>query len=210
MLKPSRLTIAGLLLFVGSSISCAEWDTNETPAPNNTKVFPAQEVCGYPAKASAKIFHPLGVGTWSPISTTDARAGYNCTGAITAVQIYAPEPASIDVQYSASGTELGSTLITIKYSAVNVAENEPTYRTVFANFANDTLKRAFQSPLPDLMRKKMVNLATYSKPDKPQEETFFVGDGFVNLAREHDPSNSSITVTLRMFPDKVLKLEAGE
>lgn len=180
-----------------------------SPTPENTRVFPSQEVCGYPAKVSAKVFHPLGGGVWTAVSQNDSRAGFNCSGAISTIQIYTPPEASINVEYLAAGTERGATTVTITYSAVNVKENEPTYRTVFMNFANDILRQALQEPMSDLMRKKIQNLSSYSQPETDSEETFFIRDGFVLLTREHDQQNSSVTLKLKIFPDKALKLDQG-
>lgn len=196
---------AVLLVSITVLPSCTAPADNSAPK-ENTKVFPPNEVCKLPANASAKIFHPLGAGSWSPVSPADRSAGYSCAGATGVVNFYTPPESPISVEYKAEGTEHGSTVITIKYTAANAAENEPTYRTVFANFANDTLRQSFNEPMPELMRKKILNLNSYFKPDKAAEESFFIGDGFVNLAREHDPAAPSISVTLRIFPDKALKL----
>lgn len=201
------ITVSGFLLCVGLMLSCAKSDSNTVPSLESIKVFPPNEVCRYPANVSAKIFHPLGDGTWSSVSENNTNSEYRCAGATNVVQIYNPAGAAINVEYTAAGTGRGATIITLKYSGVNVTENETTYRTVFANFANDTLRQSLQESMPELMRKKILNLASFFKPGTDNEETFFIRDGFVLLTREHDQQNSSITVTLRIFPDKALKLD---
>ncbi len=200
------LKIAGFLFALSFVISCAKPTANTSPPPEKTRVFPPQDVCSYPARVSAKIFHPLGSGVWARVAENDARAGYNCSAAISTIQIFASPEASINVEYLATGTELGATIVTMTYSAANATDNEPTYRTVFMNFANDTLRQALQESMSDLMRKKIQNLSSYFKPGKDNEETFFIRDGFVLMTREHDQQNSSITLKLQIFPDKALKL----
>lgn len=201
------LKLAGFLFFLSFAVSCANPVTKTSPPPENTRVFPPQDVCSYPARVSAKIFHSLGSGVWAPVSENDANAGYNCSRTISAIKIFSSPEASINVEYLASGTERGATTVTMTYSATNTTDNEPTYRTVFINFANDVLRQTLQEPMPHLMRRKTQNLASYFKSGKNEEETFYIGDGFVLLAREHDQQGSSITVILRIFPDKVFKLD---
>ena len=152
-IRPSKtlITISGFLLCVTLTLSCSESGSNTVPSLENIKVFPPNEVCQYPANVSAKIFHPLGGGTWSTVSPDDTNAEYRCTGATAVIQIYSPTDAAINVEYSAAGTVRGATIVTLKYSGINVTENETTYRTVFANFANDTLRQSLQEPMPDLM-----------------------------------------------------------
>ncbi len=207
MTQDRALKIAGFLFIFSFVISCGTPAVNTSPSLENTRVFPPQEVCGYPARVSAKVFHPLGSGVWTAVSQNDSRAGFNCSGAVSTIQIYTPPESSINVEYLATGTERGATTVTITYSAVNVRENETTYRTVFMNFANDLLRQALQEPMSDLMRKKIQNLSSYFNPGTDNEETFFISDGFVLLTREHDQPNSSITVKLKIFPDKALKLD---
>jgi hypothetical protein len=201
------LKLAGYLFAFSFVISCGTPAANTSSQTENTRVFPPQDVCSYPARVSAKIFHRLGNGVWAPVSENDARAGFNCSTAISTIQIFASPEASINVEYLATGTERGATTVTMTYTAANATDNEPTYRTVFMNFANDTLRQALQEPMSDLMRKKIQNLASYFKPGTDNEETFFIRDGFVLLTREHDQQNSSITVKLKIFPDKALKLD---
>ena len=207
MTQDRVLKLAGFFFTLSFLISCGTPAANTFPSLENVRVFPPQDVCSYPARVSAKIFHPLGSGVWAPVFKNDSHAGFNCSGAISTIQIYTPPEASINVEYLATGTERGATIVTITYSAVNVRENEPTYRTVFMNFANDTLRQALQEPMSDLMRKKIQNLSSYFKPGPDNDETFFIRDGFVLLTREHDPQNSSIAVKLKIFPDQVLKLD---
>lgn len=209
MPQDRALKIAGFLFAAFFAVSCGTPAADTSQTPENTRVFPSQEVCSYPARVSAKVFHPLGSGVWTAVSQNDSRAGFNCSGAISTIQIYTPPESSINVEYLASGSERGATTVTMTYSASNVTENEPTYRTVFINVANDVLRQSLQEPMPDLMRKKIQNLSSYFNPGTDNEETFFIGDGFVLLTREHDQPNSSITVKLKIFPDKALKLDAA-
>ncbi len=208
MTQARVLKLAGFLFVLSFVISCGTPAANTSPPPENTRVFPPQDVCSYPARVSAKIFHKLGSGVWAPVAENDARAGFNCSSAISSVQIFSSPEGSINVEYLATGTERGATIVTMTYTATNATDNEPTYRTVFMNFANDTLRQSLQEPMSDLMRKKIQNLASYSKPGTDNEETFFIRDGFVLLTREHDQPNSSITVKLKLFPDIALKLNA--
>ncbi|MGB7207197.1 MAG: hypothetical protein WBD27_00920 [Pyrinomonadaceae bacterium] len=207
MTQDQVLKLAVFLFFVCFVISCGTPAANTSPPPQNTRVFSPQEVCSYPARVSAKIFHKLGSGVWDPVAENDARAGYNCSGAISSVQIFVSPEGSINVEYLATGTERGATTVTMTYTTANATDNEPTYRTVFLNFANDTLRQALQEPMSDLMRKKIQNLTSYFKPGTDNEETFYIRDGFVLLTREHDQQNSSITVKLKIFSDKALKLD---
>ena len=194
------------LIFAACLISCAQFENNVSAPPNIYKVFPPQEVCSYPANVSAIIFHPLGAGTWSPSNKNDPGSGYGCAGGTSVIQILASGQ-TINIEYTVAGIERGSTMITVEYSTPEFINNETTYRTVFANFANDTFLQAFGEPMSELMRIKILNLASYFKSENVSEETFFMGDGFVLLTREHDRQNSTITVKLKLFPDKSLKLD---
>lgn len=207
MIQNRFVKTAGFLFLVCLVISCGSPAANTSPTPENTKIFPPQEVCSYPSKVSAKVFHPLGNGAWTAVSQNDTRAGFTCSGAISTVQVYTPPEASVNVDYLATGTERGASTVSITYSAINVRENEPTYRTVFMNFANDILRQSLLEPMSDLMRKKIQNLSSYSVPGPDNEETFFISDGFVIVTREHDQQNSSTIVNLKIFPDKALKLD---
>ena len=207
MTKDRVLKIAGFLFVLSFVISCEIPAANTSPSPENTIVFPPQDVCSYPSRVSARIFHKLGSSVWTPVSENDARAGFNCSSAISSVQIFSSPEGSINVEYLATGTERGAMTVTMTCLAINIVENEPTYRTVFMNFASDTLRQALQEPMSDLMRKKIQNLGSYFKPGEDSNETFYIRDGFVLLTREHDRQNSSITVKLKIFPDKALKLD---
>ena len=199
------------LLFIATLLSCAGTKSKTAVPPENIRLFPQQDVCNYPANASAKIFHNLGGGTWAPLSPKDAQSGYACSGGQSNVQIFSPPGSSINVGYLAVGNERGSNMITLEYSAIapRPVDNESIYRTVYLNFVGDIIKQALKVPMTDLIRKKTSNLASYFKAGRAEEETFDIGDGFVILIRENDEAASTIKVTARIYPDKALKLDAA-
>ena len=190
-------------------LCCAFGRCTHEPPPK-VKLFPPEEVCSYPAKSSVKKLHPLGIQTWQPLSITDADAGFRCGGAPLVVEIFMRQDASVSVEYSAIGSGPGATVIHIDYSASSAAipiENESTYRQVYVNFLAEIMEMALKRPMPELVRKKILNLHSYSALGSSDEESFLVGDGFINLSRNRKADNTVIEASTRIYSDIALKLE---
>ena len=209
-MKHNRNLILAVLLFsLCCSFGCGDVKNGaDEPAPD-LKVFPAQEVCGYPANSSIKKFHFLGGGTWQPLSPDDPDVGFGCGTSRNVVQLFGKGEDSVNVEYSATGAESGPTMISVEYSvsASIPIENESVYRNVYSRFLDEISQQALKQPLPELAEKKISNLNSYSALETASDENFFIGDGFINLSRNRSSNNSTIVVRAQIYPDKALKLE---
>lgn len=196
------------MLLISLFFGCGDSDKPQEP-PREPKVFPAQEACGYPANSSIKKFHFLGGGTWQPVSPDDPEIGFNCGTSRNVVQLFGKDDDSVEVEYSATGAESGPTIILIEYSvaASDTIENESVYRNVYTRFLDDVTQQALKQPLPELAKKKISNLNSYSAIETANDENFIIGDGFINLSRNRSANSSTIVVKAQIYSDKALKLE---
>jgi len=177
-------------------------------APSEIKLFPTGDVCAFPANSTIQQFHLLGGGSWQPVSNENTSLGFNCGSTINTVQIFANGSDFINVQYDPTGSKRGATAILLVYltSASNVIVNEPTIRNVYTNLVSEVTTMALKEPLPELVRRKILNLNSYSREGNENAESFFVGDGFMTLVRTSGEGNS-IVVKTQIYPDKAMKLE---
>ena len=97
-------------------------------------------------------------------------------------------------------------MVKLTYTADGTVAHETTYRNTFANLAEVISKIALETPLPDLFRKRVMNLESFYRTGKDSAETFDVGRGFVLVNRERSPDNWKITVTVRIYSDTAFKL----
>lgn len=175
--------------------------------PVDPVYFPPAEVCQYPGSGLAKTFRNLGGGTWSSSNPSDPAVPYECVGAKRTVQMFNDSGAVIEIEFYATGVQEGSSMISLSYSSTGgPILNETTYRNVFANLAENISKQGLKAPPPELFRKKLSNLASYSEPGKGFAESFDVGPGFISLTREASADRLNISVSVRFYPDIALKL----
>ena len=156
--------------------------------------------------APGKLFNRLGGGQWSPADENAAESRFECRGSTPVVQLIGDTNGSILVEYSATGDREGASMVKLVYKAEGVVSHETTYRNTFANLAEVITKTALETPPPELFRRKVMNLESYSTPGKNNDETFDAGRGFVLLNRERVSGSSNITVTVRIYSDTAFKL----
>lgn len=197
-----------LLVFTILFIAACQKETPvETKAVQPT-YFPAAEVCSYPAAGPGKVFINLSGGTWTLSNPSEPASAFECAGAKTSVQMLNSGGSVVQVEYVATGVEKGSSLISLTYTASGSGPipNESTYRNAFGNLVDAVSRQGLGVGPPELFKKKLSNLSSYSQSGKGFTENFDVGKGFVSLTREATP-NSEIKVYVKLFPDVVLKLE---
>lgn len=186
---------------------CRQTETAESK-PAEPVYFPASEVCSYPAGGPGKVFINLSGGNWQPSNPSEPGAPYECVGAKSSVQMVNSGGSVVDVQYAATGDAKGSSLISLTYTATGSAiPNESTNRNAFANLVEAVSRQGLGAAPPDLFRRKLSNLSSYSQPGKGFTENFDVGKGFISLTREASPNNSEIKVFVKLFPDVALKID---
>ena len=176
-------------------------------AEKQTILFPPASACRYPLSAPGKLFYRLGGGNWSAADTNADQPRYECVGSTPVVQLSADNNGSILVEYSATGVRDGALMVKLTYSADANVAHETTYRNTFANLCEVISKTALEATLPDLFRKKINNLESYTRPGKDSTETFDAGGGFVLLDRGRDLKNGKITVTVKFYSDIAFKLQ---
>jgi hypothetical protein len=169
-------------------------------------LFSPESACRYPLASPGKLFHGLGGGEWSTGDKSAAEPRYECVGSTPVVQLNGDARGSILVEYSATGVRDGASLVKLTYTADAAVAHESTYRNTFANLAEVISKTALEAPLPELFRKRVMNLESYYRAGKDSTETFSVGRGFVLVDRERSPDNTKITVTVRFYSDIAFKL----
>lgn len=100
-------------------------------------------------------------------------------------------------------------MISLDYSVQGKSPipNESTYRNVFANLVEMISKQALGTAPPELFRRKISNLSSFSETGKGSAENFDVGPGFVSLSRETSVDRSSIDIKVMLYPDIGLKLQ---
>lgn len=195
------------LMTAAVAIGCRQGDVAEAPKPDPV-YFPAAEVCSYPSAGPGKLFANLSGGRWEPANAKEPNSSYECVGAKQSVQFYNTGGTTVEVEFIATGIENGSSMVSLTYSAVGPGPipNESTHRNAFANLVDGITRQSLGSAPPELLRKKISNLASYSQPGKGFTENYDVGKGFISLGREATP-NSEIRVYVKLFPDVALKLE---
>ena len=162
----------------------------------------------YPGSGATKTFRNLGGGTWSSSNLFDPSVPYECVGTKRTVQLFNEGDAVIEVEFYATGVKDGASMISLGYSSIGgPIANETTYRNVFTNLAENISKQGLKAAPPDLFRKKLSNLASYSEPGKGFAESFDVGTGFVSLTREASADRMNISISVRFYPDVSLKLD---
>lgn len=198
------LFVLAALLFTAS---CQKEKPVETK-PVEITYFPAADVCTYPATGPGKLFINLSGGKWTLSNPNEAASAFECVGAKSRVQMVSSGGSIVEVEYVATGVEKGSSLISLTYTATGSGpiQNESTYRNAFANLVDAVSRQGLGSAPPDLFKKKLSNLSSYSKSGQGFTENFDVGKGFVSLTREATP-NAEIRVYVKLFPDVALKLE---
>lgn len=204
------LSRVGKICFViGTVLSVAACsDSRQAEAPKSESVyFPGSVVCTYPSASPAKTFTRLGGGNWASSAPGTAGALFECVGANNTVQLI-NTGGLIEVDYYVSGAEPGATMITLNYaaSATQPLTNESTYRNVFANLTEVISKQGLGTTPPELFRKKLSNLNSYSKPGAGGDEIFDVGSGFVALSREASADKLNINISVKYYSDVNLKL----
>lgn len=204
-----NLKLAVLLFSLFCAFGCGDFKSGAMEPATDLKVFLVQEICGYPANSLIKKFHFLGGGTWQPLSPDDPNIGFGCGTSPNVVQLFGSGENSVNVEYAATGSESGATMISVEYSvsASGPVKNESTYRSVYSRFLDEISQQALKQPLPELAKKKISNLNSYSALETADDENFFIGDGFINLSRNRSSTNSTIVVRAQIYPDKALKLE---
>lgn len=198
------MLIIGLLLLA----SCRQPDQTAKP-PVEPVYFPAAEVCGYPKAGPGKLFVNLGGGNWASSNPDEPASLFECVGSRPQVQFANSGGTVIQIEYFATGVEKGASMLSLAYtaSASGPVPNESTYRNAFANLADAVARQSLGSPLPELFKKKISNLASYSKPGNGSAESYDLGKGFVQLTREASEANTDITVAVKIFSDTALKIE---
>lgn len=204
-----NLLISYFLLLACCAFGCGLVRNLPEQNSREIKLFSPNEVCVFPANSTIQKFHFLGGGTWQPVSNVDARLGFSCGLSNTTVQLFGDGGDFINVEYSATGSERGATAVSIVYSASasRAIDNEETLRTVYTNFVNEVSLMTLKQALPELARKKILNLNSYSPAGSENADSFFVGDGFITLGRIRDVDNTSALVKTQIYSDKALKLE---
>lgn len=187
--------------------ACQKAETIESKPPEPV-FFPAADVCDYPAAGPGKVFINLSGGKWAKSNPLESGSPFECTGVKSSVQLFSSGDSLIEAQYVATGVEKGSSLISLTYTATGSGPipNESTYRNAFANLVDAVSRQGLGAVPPELFKKKLSNLSSYSQPGKGFTENFDVGKGFVSLTREAAP-NAEIKVFVKLFPDVALKLE---
>jgi hypothetical protein len=205
----SKPTYGVIILLLAAFVfaGCRKTESVETK-PVEPVYFPAADVCNYPQGGPGKVFINLGGGTWGASDPTVPEAMFECVGSKGSVQLFKDDSSAIEVEYVATGVEKGSSLISLTYTASGSGPipNESTNRNVFANLVDAVSRQGLGASPPELFKKKLSNLASYSQPGKGFTENFDIGKGFVLLTRESS-GPSDIRVYVKFFPDVVLKLE---
>lgn len=198
--KCQTSTIFACVLFA------AACDTQQPRPPAEPAYFPAAEVCSYPASGPGKVFAPLSRGSWTPSNPDEPNAAFGCVGE-SKVQLVEGDGYAIEVEYSATGVEKGAALITLAYRASGDASrsNESTYRRAFGNLVDAVTLQGLGSDTPELFKRKLANLASYSQSGKGSAENFDLGTGFILLTREVSPTE--IKISVKVFPDIALKIK---
>jgi len=197
------------LLMTAGTNGCRHSASKAVADRLNVRVFSPSEVCTYPANSSIKKFHFLGGGAWQPVTPEDREIGFNCGIPQNIVQLFGNGEGIVNVEYIAAGSEAGPTMISIEYSvsAINLIDNEPTFRNVYTRFVDEIVQQGLNNPLPELAQRKIRNLDSYSTAGGGSGENFIIGDGFVNLSRSRDADNGTISVQTQIFSDGAFKLE---
>jgi hypothetical protein len=191
-----------------SNAGCGTSEVANNSQPVSRQLFPPDAACVYPVHAPGKVFSKLGGGSWAATDPADPRSSFECSGSNSPVQIYIGEQSAVDVEYSLTGVEDGATMITLSYRAIGgPVPNESTYRNTFANLADVVSRHSLNNPLPELARRKLGNLKSYSQTGTDNTENFDVGQGFISLSRNMSADGKSITATVRFFSDVGFKLE---
>ncbi len=201
----SRYTLLTAALFLGLT-GC------EMPVPETAKAaenfFPPAEVCSYPADGPIATFRNLGGGNWGPSDPANNNSALECVGANRTVQLHDDTTGKIEIEYRVKGIENGGTMVVLRYSANGgrAIPNESTYRNMFANLVENTARLGLKDGFPDLYRRRMSNLESFSREGKAVAETYDVGSGFVSVTREASEDRRNLSIEARIFPDVALKL----
>jgi len=198
-----------IVLFAAVLVGCGINHTANNEQAVAKQLFPADEVCTYPVNAPGKVFSNLGGGNWAPSDPQDLKSAFGCDGLNPLVQIFGDDRSSIEVEYSATGVKDGGSMITLDYRATGTGPipNESTFRNAFANLLDVVSRHSLKTALPDLARRKLSNLKSYSKPGVYSAENFDAGAGFISLSRTASPDGHSVAVKAKFYPDRGFKLE---
>ena len=200
-----RLAIFLIVVLAGG---CGEF-VPEAEVRVPSQRFPADEVCGYPQRSIVKRFQRLGTSaSWQLRLPATPDGSYACLPLPTADELSRSGDDLIEVRYAAAGDAAGAEIVDIVYEAVLSGTNsyEPQYRNTFATFTEEMILAALGEPAPDLVRKKLVNLETYTPLEKDLIDRFDVGSGFMTIARRRSADNSVIVAEVRLYADRNLKL----
>ncbi len=198
--------IAPLIVCLVVVAACQAPRSNRT-VPVQPAYFPAAEVCSYPASGPGKLFNRLSEGTWTLSDPTAPTGVFRCSGGTSVVQLFGDGNSTVEVEYIATGVEKGAEIVSLTYIAAGThpIPNESTFRRAFGNLVSAIALRGLGSATPELFKKKLENLASYSRPGERFTENFDIGRGFISLTREASPNE--IKVYVKIFPDIALKLE---
>lgn len=204
--RPTTISLTAVFLFAAFAVGCGPKQSAPTPEP---MLFPGADACSYPLSSPGKTYQRLGGGEWSASDPSDPASSFECVGSTNTVRTLNGDGQSIDVDYVATGQRNGASMITLSYFAAGSAPiaNEATYRNTFINLAEIISNLSLGAQPHELFRKRIANLASYDPPGKDQFETYDVGKGFVMLGREASPDKLSIRITIKYYPDTVLKLK---
>ncbi len=198
-----------VLLCAALISACGPREAVKEEPPATAVLFPASEVCTYPALGPGKTFSKLAGGNWSALDPRDANSLFECCAASRSVRMVDDGTSLIQVDFSASGVKDGASMISFDYMATGSGPipNESTYRNVFVNLVDSVIKQGLKNPPPELFRRKISNLKSYSPPGKGSAEAFDIGAGFVTLSREASPDGQSVNISVKIYPDVAFKLE---
>lgn len=197
-------------LVLGSLFAACRDAPPSPPPPAPEYFFPSDLACTYPAKAPGNTFRRLGGGDWAPVDTNAPVPSYICSGSNGTVQLYGDERSSVNIGYKVSGVKAGGTTIELTYVAESEGgpvPNESTNRNVFTTLCETVARESLGAAPPELFRRKMMNLSSYSKPGSGSPENFDLGPGFLLLTREAAPEGGRVLITLKLFSDVALKLK---
>ena len=197
-----------VVAFAASCFSCSGREATNNLQQVTRQLFPPESACTYPVNAPGKVFSKLGGGTWAPMDPAQPGSSFECAGSNSPVQIYIDERSNVEVEYTVTGVKDGASIISLSYRASGgPIPNESTYRNTFANLADVVSRHSLNHPLPDLARRKLGNLKSYSQSGTDNTENFDVGAGFASLSRSMSPDGKNITASVRFFSDVGFKLE---
>ncbi len=204
-----RTSFLFLLLFLIQAAACSLTKAPETAPLTDFDRFPAADVCVYPKLSISKRMQVLGEGSWSPRLPDAADDTYTCSSVPLRSVLGSSENGQTAVEFSASGLKDGASVINVAYQA-DLSSPDPyetTYRTMYVAFADEMVQAALGKPAPELLKKKLANLESYSGFGKDAGENFDVGKGFITVNRYISEDKTRIAAEVLIFPDQKMKLK---